>query len=722
MAEQGWQGHWLLRIAQQAGLQGLDELDREHRVGTAEVWAEICGCCGLDEWELARLAAAHLQIDLADLSLADYAATRLLPASVANQYCVYPLSVDYHCITVAACDPFNVDMEQTVRFVASRTPVVQLAPPAAIKAAIASHYFPDQAAEDLLQPSADDNSVHVVTASAPEDVDLEQAQSSPVVKLTNQLLREAVDQGASDIHLQPTTTAAVARFRVDGILHQVMELPIAVLNRVISRIKIMANLDITVRRRPQDGRARIMVDGVRFDLRVSTVPTRGTEKAVIRIPATAQMEKLGDLRISLPELEKFRSLISKREGIVVVAGPTGSGKTTTIYSGLRELAVDEVNIITVEDPVEHEVSALTQIQVDPKQGVTFSSALRSVLRQDPDVIFVGEIRDLETAKMAVQAALTGHFVLATLHSNSAVGAVRRLQDLGLDRSSIADTLRGSLAQRLLRKLCVECCASVAGKLDREELRLAKVFQLQPTMRAIGCERCLQSGYRGRIPIVEIFVSDPTIQLMISNGATANELISAATAGGMRSLMEVALERVAAGDTTLAEVERIIGASTMAAATNDESVQVVKPAARSKTLVQLLADATRSKAQACVHILVVDDDGADRTIARALLEREGFVVSEAADGEQALALLRQKSDYTLMILDLEMPNIGGREVLASVRCSEDLADLPIIVLTGASDAEVEVALLRAGADDYIRKPLAPSPFLARVAAALRRAQG
>jgi type II secretory ATPase GspE/PulE/Tfp pilus assembly ATPase PilB-like protein len=279
---------------------------------------------------------------------------------------------------------------------------------------------------------------------------------------------------------------------------------------------------------------------------------------VIRVLQSEGTRSLNDIGSPEWELSRIRQLLSYRDGITVVTGPTGSGKTTTLYAALREVATGEVNVMSVEDPVEYELPGITQIQVEPLRGVTFASALRAILRQDPDVIFVGEIRDPETAEVAVHASMTGHLVLATLHTNDAVSAVARFSHLGVDETSIASTLRGAVAQRLVRRLCTQCAEPVNGDLTTEEARLATIYGVEPVFRARGCKRCGQAGFRGRLPLIEVMSVTPTLQELITEKTSQSELFRAAVATGMRPLVRVALERVRAGETSLQEVERVIG--------------------------------------------------------------------------------------------------------------------------------------------------------------------
>lgn len=687
--------HWLIAVLQRAGVP-CALADLAPSTPAPEAWRAILGASTASEEEVAQYVADHFKLAVANLDTGQPTALRLIPERVARRYWIYPLREDDRHLYVATIDPTAFDVEQAVGFASGRKPVFEMAGPAALLEAIDLGYTPDKLIGmlDTMDGEVAD-AVKVVEDLSPEMVLAQEAEAPPIVRLTNLILRSATNDDASDIHIEPGRASGTVRFRVDGVLRQYMELPMAALNRVVSRIKILGKLDIADRLRPQDGRTRIEVDGRTYDLRIATVPTREAEKVVIRILDPEGSRTLEDLGVPEPELRRLRFLLSHRDGIVVVTGPTGSGKTTTLYAALREIATGEVNIMTVEDPVEYEIKGITQIQVEPKRGVTFASALRALLRQDPDVIFVGEIRDLETAEIAVQASMTGHLVLATLHTNDAVSVVPRLVDLGLDRASIAATLRGALAQRLLRRVCDHCVASRVGPLTPDELRLAAAYRVEPMVRAPGCKRCGQTGYRGRIPIMEVFATSPELEELINRGASPAESFRVVTAGGMRPMREVALERVRAGATTLHEVERVLG--------------------------ELLDERPAAEPQK-QHILVVDDDAVSRSLARTLLEKNGYRVTEAGDGAVALERVAEGNGYALMVLDLEMPRLGGREVLQRLRADPETARLPVVVLTGAEAGETEIELMDRGADDYIRKPIDALRFVARIKAALRRAGG
>ncbi len=730
--------HWMSRVASQAGFGDVESIVIPQGAEIEEVWRTVSETCGVTDLELAEAVATTFRTVVADLDAAAPTAAKLVPESVALKFGVFPIRDRDRRIVVATSDPTDVEAEQEVGFASGRTPTLEIAAPAALRVAIGATYSPDSAAAAMLAgvDSEVDSLVEVVDADERHDeVTEEESAAAPVVRLTNMILHEAISRASSDIHIQPLPTGGLVRYRVDGVLRNGMQLPLPVLTRVVSRIKIMSKLDITDRLRPQDGRARVAVEGKHYDLRVSTVPTRHAEKCVIRILDPCQSGTLDDTGVQDLDVERIRGVLSNRDGIFVVTGPTGSGKTTTLYAALREIATEDVNIMTVEDPVEYELPGLTQIQVEPKQGVTFASALRAILRQDPDVIFVGEIRDGETSAIAAQASLTGHLVLATLHTNDAVGSVRRFIDLGLEPATLTETLRGVLAQRLVRKVCPDCVVPVDEPLTDEEDGLVRRYGMKPTVRVVGCERCSGSGYLGRLPVTEFMTVTPDLVRLILDGVPPLDLQRQARDDGMRTMLESALARVESGETTLQEVARVIGdvGETSKKVMTPEEVLAdatvpappVPPAEQLPTAAveplpaPMIEDVDESTPP---HILVVDDDGANRMIARGLLEKQGYRVTEAADGSEALVLLAHGELFNLMVLDLDMPMLGGREVLKAVRGAVSTAGLPIVVLTGTNDPESEIELMENGADDYIRKPIDPPRFLTRVKATLRRAGG
>jgi type II secretory ATPase GspE/PulE/Tfp pilus assembly ATPase PilB-like protein/ActR/RegA family two-component response regulator len=620
----------------------------------------------------------------------------LIPEVMARKLHIVPLAEDDRHLLVATCDPTDVEAERALGFSSGRVAHFEVASPSAIQEALDGRFSPEKAVEAFLGQleGESEDMLKLVEEMGPEAITEEDAGATPVVKLTNLIIRDGISAGASDIHVEPGRKMGAVRYRVDGVLRKHMDLPMTALNRVISRIKVLSRLDIADRLRPQDGKARVRIKNRGYDLRVSTIPAGGAEKCVIRILDSSSSLTLDDLAVPKVELERLRGLLTNRDGVVIVTGPTGSGKTTTLYGALRELADGKVNIMTVEDPVEYELPGITQTQVETKQGMTFAGALRAMLRQDPDVILVGEIRDKETAVTAAQAAMTGHLVLATVHANDAVSSVTRLADMGLQFSTIAQTLRGAIAQRLLRKVCASCAEPVRGQLTPDERRLTERHGVEPVVRAVGCSECGFTGYRGRLPVNEVLVVGPRFQQAVEQRKGWGTLQKVAIQGGMRTLHEVGLEWVTLGKTTLVEVERVLGQT----ADEEESQESKGPP----------------------RILLVDDDADARLLMRSILAKDGYEVEEAEDGHRALEVLGADPDYSLVILDLAMPGLDGRQVLDLIRGSVSTSALPVLVRTGTGSDKLEAELLEAGADDYVEKSVDPERFLARVHAVLRRA--
>jgi len=426
--------------------------------------------------------------------------------------------------------------------------------PAALTETIRRIYAQLGSAEEVMQNIAgEDLSAVASEFEKPKDL-LELTEEAPIIRLLNALLQQAVKERASDIHIEPFETELDVRMRVDGVLSTVLRPPKIIQDALISRIKIMSNLDIAEKRLPQDGRISLLVGGRSIDVRVSTIPTIFGERAVLRILDKRQgMLGLDEVGFDEEQKRVFSGLLSRSNGIVLVTGPTGSGKTTTLYSALGRINSVEKNIITVEDPVEYQLRGIGQMQVNPHIGLTFASGLRSILRQDPDVIMVGEIRDVETAEIAIHASLTGHLVLSTLHTNDAPSAIARLLDMGVEPFLVASSLTGVLAQRLVRVVCGNC--RVEYEPDENEL---SYFDHEPARlyRGEGCPRCKHTGYYGRTAIFELLVIDDKIRTMISARKDAAAIRDAAVRGGMETLYGAGLRKVAAGTTTLSEVLRV----------------------------------------------------------------------------------------------------------------------------------------------------------------------
>lgn len=706
--------HWLVDIARRTPLADADTLDVPAGLARAEVWKQVARHCRVSEDRLAQVAAELLRLPTARLDQREAHALRLIPEKIARRFHVVPLREDDRQLVLATSDPIDEEAESGLAFASGRTPVFELASPSAIDDLLTQAYArPVRAASE-----APEDALGLVQRTNDAPIGDDPTDEAPVVRLVQLILRNAAQERASDVHLEPGPSGGTVRFRVDGVMRVHMRMPMLAFQRAVSRIKVLSGMDIADRLHPQDGRAGFEHDGRTIDLRISTVPTRETEKCVVRLLRGGQADKLADLDLGTQDREMLRQLIGHRHGVVIVTGPTGSGKTTTLYALIRELDNGETNISTVEDPIEYELPGITQMQVETKRDFTFASALRAILRQDPDVILVGEIRDHETAQIAVQASMTGHLVLTTLHTNDAAGAVARLADLGVERPALAATLRGVVAQRLVRRICPHCQVKV-DRPDEEERALEARYGVAPTVRAAGCDRCGQSGYRGRMAITEILTLQPGIQELVASGATALELQRAALQNGMTSLRHAALQRVIEGSTTLQEVDRVIGdmideeSAAPAAPTSGEAAPHAAPAAPRSSSVP-------APGESAGRVLVVEDDAVCRRVTRHLLEQSGHEVVECVSGEEALGLLAVDEQIGLVVLDLGLPGMPGDEVLRRIRASAASATLPVLVLTGSPDPDLEVRLMEEGADDYIRKPLEPRRFVARAKAALRRA--
>lgn len=393
-------------------------------------------------------------------------------------------------------------------------------------------------------------------AAAAIELSEEDVSDAPIVQLVKSLIEQAVRQRASDIHIESQEKNIRVRYRIDGILHERMVYDNSLLPAISARIKIMSGMDISEKRRPQDGRLTIMVDRQNYEIRVSTMPTIFGEKIVLRISSALALTKTKqELGLEGEELDKFEWMLRRPYGIIFVTGPTGSGKSTTLYTALKELNRNHVNIVTVEDPVEASIPGVNQVQVNKKAGVTFATALRSILRQDPDIIMIGEIRDKETASIAVQASITGHLVLSTLHTNTAASTLSRLTDMGVERYLAADSVVGVIAQRLVRKLCPHCKKSHPAT-EREREFLGVTGQAVSIYEPEGCPLCSETGYLGRIGIFEILTVDEEFRQALLTGGSGNDLKKAAERSGMRTLRENGARAVLRGDTSMEELLRI----------------------------------------------------------------------------------------------------------------------------------------------------------------------
>ncbi len=509
----------------------------------------------VDETKLVRVLAGHMGIEYVNLTdvTVDPAAAGLIPETMARRYAVIPFSFEDGALLVAMADPSNVLVVDDIRAITGMRVQPRISTRSDIDDAIRQMGRYDESVSDLADLVSDDEVV--------EDLSEVEAavEEAPIVKLVNTLVTRAVNERASDLHIEPGERDLRVRFRIDGVLHEVMTTPRSVSGTVVSRLKIMADLDIAERRIPQDGRVSLRVAGRQIDLRVATLPSIYGEKVVIRVldkdDAILELPDLG----FLPEpLARFETSYTKPYGAILVTGPTGSGKTTTLYSTLNVLNEADKNIITVEDPVEYRLPGVTQVQVNRKAGLQFAKVLRAILRSDPDIVLVGEVRDVETAKTAVEAALTGHLVLTTLHTNDAASSVNRLVDMGVEPYLVSSALDSILAQRLARRICERCRTPKEASGD-----LISQMGFDPDegpftiYDAVGCKACSDTGYRGRLSINEVLLVTEEIQRLAVERRPSDEIKEVAIEQGMKTLRRDGMEKVRLGHTTLEEVLRVV---------------------------------------------------------------------------------------------------------------------------------------------------------------------
>jgi general secretion pathway protein E len=471
---------------------------------------------------------------------------------------IIPLEMTNNVLKVLMADPTGEEVIAALRVALNADVQVYSGDGRMIDEYIERYYGQDTRDINKMIENIEDRGFEL-TDEAGEDVghlkDL--ASEAPIIKLVNLLIARALEGRASDIHIEPFDDGLIIRFRIDGVLHNVETAPKRLQAAVVSRIKLMAKLNIAERRLPQDGRIRIKVSDREIDLRVSTIPVLYGESVVMRIlDRESIVIDLGRLGFSDETLAKFEQLIRKPHGIILVTGPTGSGKTTTLYGALDKINSPDRKIITVEDPVEYQLRGVNQIQVKPQIGLHFANALRHIVRQDPDVIMIGEIRDLETAEIAVQSALTGHLVFSTLHTNDAPSAITRLLDLGVESFLLSSTIRGILAQRLVRVICPHCREKDPSAASREELALFGIGADADLYRGKGCEKCTFTGYHGRTGVFELLAVEDEFRRLILRNADANELRQTARRLGMKTILEDGAAKVRGGITTLSEVFRV----------------------------------------------------------------------------------------------------------------------------------------------------------------------
>ena len=716
-----------------------------------------------DEEGMVATIAKSMRLEALDRELPEVAQeiAALLPADFCRKRVIAPLSLQGKILRLALADPMDYSTIQDAEFRSGRRILAVVGGHTQMQSLIQRIYPQDSSAPlDSLDNVDVQGEVEAAGDTEIEVVDpaklAKDTQMPPVVRLVNLILSGAAKSGASDIHMEPKESFLQVRYRVDGLLREVMKVPRNQSDATISRMKIISGMDIADRRRPQDGRSRLKYEGKRIDLRVSTLPTQFGEKVVIRLldskRAQVTMEQLG---LTAENQHTFQMMLSRAQGMILVTGPTGSGKSSTLYTALNWVKSPTKNIITVEDPIEYQLDGVNQVQINTKAGVTFAAGLRSILRQDPNIILVGEIRDQETAGIALEAAQTGHLLLSTLHTNDAPGTISRLLDLGIEPFLIASAVIGILAQRLVRSPCPSCSVSQPPSADAIEKAggASRLPADAKWMAGRGCEECRQTGCKGRIAIHELLVVNDEVRELISGRASEHAIRKAARNAGMRTLLEDGILKAAQGLTTLEDVVRVVAADDSAAHKDEATKPEATPSsvAHGRAAInqeefeeQTTARAVSGAANEAAHVpdneplpagnegekpgntrgkervLVVEDSTTIASVVKYFLELEGFEVLVAKDGISGLAAAKRDPPQVI-VTDYNMPGMDGMAMVKALRAEPATRDIAVLMLTSEDSVEKEAQALEAGVDDYILKPVEPRRLAARVRSVLVRSQ-
>ena len=663
--------------------------------------------------EISALVKEAFRIDSVELNpgAIDKNAMSILPEKLCREHNVLPVKVDSRMVWLAMANPLDQEAIQRVSWATSREVTPLFCPPGQLEKMVSETLRPDAMIYGLIEKLDQNVGIEQIKEQEQDEAQLARVHA-PVIKLVDAIIGNAIKLRASDIHIEHDETSTLVRFRIDGLLKNIMVLPRFIgVGPVVSRIKIMSDLDVAERFRPQDGRAKVRVGGEEVALRVSVLPTRVGEKVVMRVlnekSVQVSMLTLG----FMPELlERFQALLMREQGILLVTGPTGSGKTTTLYAALNTRRGESVNIVTVEDPVEYRLSGVNQVQVNEKQGLTFAGVLRSVLRQDPDVLLVGEIRDQETAIIAFQAAMTGHLVLSTLHTNDAIGAIARLENIGVEPFRVAAGLIGVTAQRLVRRVCPHCRYEAPVDELHPMIRQAqqRLFGKARHVKATGCAECGFTGFSGRLPLIEFLEITPEIRGMITTGKNTDELRAhALRTKALHTFDNDGLWHIAEGDTTADEVIPY---------TDFERRKTPRgntPRVNQEFVPELDADGVAKPSR----ILLAIGDKGERVKFNDILVEARFAVQIANDGAAALGILAQDPPDALVV-GLRLPILDGRQVVHAARTVVGLVDIPIIVIAPAGSENETNDLLSQGVDDVLHEPFDAGKFRSRVTAVMR----
>ncbi len=691
---------------------------------------------GLADEETVSAAIAkelHLELLYSELPTVGSDVAALLPSDLCNKRLIVPLGVKGNTLRLAMTDPLDFSAIQDAEFRAGKRVVAVVASETTIRNLLNQVYSTEAQSQNIFGGAAPEGEVESLREAEFEIADpaklAKDTKMTPVVRIVNLILSGAAKMGASDIHLEPKENYLQVRQRVDGLLQDVLQIPRNLRDATTSRLKILSGMDITERRRPQDGRSCLKYEGKRIELRISTIPTQFGEKIAIRLldsrNADFSMERIG---LTPEDLKVFEGMLSRPQGMILVTGPTGSGKSSTLYTAVSWIKSTTTNIITVEDPIEYQLDGVNQVQINPKAGVTFAAGLRSILRQDPNVILVGEIRDRETAAIALEAAQTGHLLLSTLHTNDAPGTITRLLDLDIEPFLIASALVGIVAQRLVRRPCPSCAIPQPPSPESIE-RLGGSSRLPSDgkwLAASGCPQCGQLGYKGRLAILELLPVNAEIRDLITRRAPEEAIRKEARRAGMRTLLEDGILKASQGKTTLEEVLRVVSTDDASRVKDQATLPRSEVAEAAQIDIDelisplLSSDNVPDDPRGRVRVLLVEDSLTILSVVKYFLELEGFEVLVAKDGVAGLEMAkRHRPD--VIVSDYSMPGMNGLELLKALRADPLTQGIAILMLTSEANVEKETQALEIGADDYILKPVEPRRLVSRVKASLIRSR-
>ena len=685
---------------------------KEYAGGRRRRLGEVITALGLaDEVQIARALSDQLGlpfVDLGSLPIADETLA-VLPRNVAVRHVAVPITLAHDVLTVALADPTNVLALDDIRLATKLSSVrTAVATASDLQEAVNRYYGGAGASGGVADTFGALQDVDL-EATEDKDEDLEQVgdvDDAPVVRLVNAIMGEALHSRASDIHIEPQERDVHVRFRIDGLLREITIVPKPIQGPLISRIKILSGMDISERRKPQDGRGRIRLERLEADTRVSSMPTMHGETVVIRLlrKEAEKAKTIAEIGLADHDREGFERALSEPQGLVLITGPTGSGKTSSLYAGLATVIRPDINVVTLEDPVEYQMAGVNQVQINERVGLTFASGLRTILRQDPDIVMVGEIRDPETASISMQASMTGHLVLSTLHTNDAPAAVSRLIDMGVEPFLITSSLTLVVGQRLARVPCEKCSEPVEAAprtlellgLEPEEVEHAEL-RMGP-----GCGFCSQTGYKGRLGLFEVVRVTRTMRELIVARASESAMREEAVAGGMRSMRSDGLAKALAGRTTLEEVLRVTPPDPNRAKRAGQRQAATAP--------------TAPAVKVPPKVLVLDDDRSVAEVAAAMLV-DGYEVLAASEVAEGLRMVEgERPD--VVVVNLDLPGVDAVELLTTLRAGAG-GEPAVLVAADPEDRHARDQAMAAGAAGFVAKPFVEAELRAEVAAALER---